>query len=105
MTAQPSQPPATSPPTLAWRLSQAEQAPASAGNPKRSGNQHLKRALFLSAFAALHDSESRAHDRRKRDAEKKQSVATICLARRRIDVVHAMLRGGTFHQPKPVAAA
>ena len=41
----------------------------------RAGNKHLKRALFLSAFAALHDPASRAYYDRKRDAGKKQHAA------------------------------
>lgn len=39
-------------------------------HPARSGNHKLKRALFLSAFAALHDPASRAYYTRKRDEGK-----------------------------------
>ena len=74
-------------------------------HPSRGGNKHLKRALFLSAFAALHDSDSRAYYDRKRAAGKKHNAAIICLARRRVDVLHAMLRNGTYYQAKPAAAA
>ena len=35
-------------------------------HPARTGNRKLKRALFLSAFAALHDPTSRAYYDRKR---------------------------------------
>ena len=74
-------------------------------HPSRGGNKHLKRALFLSAFAALHDPDSRAYYDRKRAAGKKHNAALICLARRRVDVLHAMLRNGTYYQAKPAAAA
>ena len=73
-------------------------------HPSRAGNKHLKRALFLSAFAALHD-DSRAYYDRKRAAGKKHNAAIICLARRRVDVLHAMLRNGTYYQPRPAVAA
>ena len=68
--------------------------------PARSGNKHLKRALFLSAFAALRaDPVSRAYYDRKRAQGKKHNAALICLARRRCDVLHAMLRTGSHYQP------
>ncbi|EME67238.1 Insertion element IS110 protein [Rhodococcus ruber BKS 20-38] len=41
-------------------------------HPARSGNRKLKRALFLSAFAALHDPTSRAYYDRKRAEGKKR---------------------------------
>lgn len=74
-------------------------------HPSRSGNKHLKRALFLSAFAALHDPDSRTYYDRKRAAGKKHNAAIICLARRRVDVLHAMLKTGSYYQPKTPAAA
>ncbi len=74
-------------------------------HPSRGGNKHLKRALFLSAFAALHDPDSRAYYDRKRAAGKKHNAALVCLARRRVDVLHAMLRNGTYYQPRTPAAA
>ncbi len=61
-------------------------------HPARSGNHELKRALFLSAFAALHDPASRAYYTRKRDEGKKHNAALICLARRRCDVLYTMLK-------------
>jgi len=64
--------------------------------PSRSGNKDLKNALFLSAFAALRDPASRAYYDRKRAEGKKHNAAIICLARRRTDVLYAMLRN---HQP------
>lgn len=71
--------------------------------PARSGNKHLKRAPFLSAFAALRaDPVSRAYYDRKRAQGKKHNAALICLARRRCDVIHAMLRTGSHYQPPTV---
>ena len=60
--------------------------------------------MFLSAFAAMSDPTSRAYYDRKRAQGKKHNAALICLARRRCDVLHAMLRNGTTYQP-PVATA
>lgn len=66
-------------------------------HPSRKGNKVLKRALFLSAFAALKDPASRAYYDRKRTEKKKHNQALIALARRRCDVLFAMLRDGTFY--------
>ena len=74
-------------------------------HPARGGNKRLKNALFLSAFAALHDPESRAYYDRKRAQGKKHNAAIVCLARRRTDVIYAMLRDGTYYQAKTPAAA
>jgi transposase len=74
-------------------------------HPARGGNKRLKNALFLSAFAALHDPESRAYYDRKRAQGKKHNAALVCLARRRTDVMFAMLRDGTYYQAKNPAAA
>ena len=70
-------------------------------HPARSGNRKLKRALFLSAFAALHDPTSRSYYDRKRAEGKKHNAALICLARRRRDVLFAMLKNKTLYQPEP----
>jgi transposase len=72
-------------------------------HPARGGNKQLKRAFFLSAFAALKDPASRAYDR-KRAEGKKHNAALICLARRRCDVIFAMLRGRKPYQPRPLPA-
>jgi transposase len=56
------------------------------------GNHALKSALFLSAFASLADPTSRAYYDRKRAQGKRHNAALICLARRRTDVIYAMLR-------------
>ena len=60
------------------------------------GNHALKSALFLSAFASLSDPASRAYYERKKAEKKRHNAAVICLARRRVDVIYAMLRD---HQP------
>ena len=79
-------------------------------HPSRKGNKVLKRALFLSAFAALKYPDSRAYYDRKRAEKKKHNQALVALARRRCDVLFAMLRDGTFYTapttPKvPIATA
>jgi transposase len=67
--------------------------------PSRRGNKQLKRAMFLSAFAALRDPVSRAYYARKISQGKRHNQALIALARRRCDVLFAMLRDGTFYSP------
>ncbi|WP_152188098.1 IS110 family RNA-guided transposase [Georgenia satyanarayanai] len=74
-------------------------------HPSRGGNRQLKRAFFLSAFASLSDPASRAYYDRKRAEGKKHNAALICLARRRTDVLHAMLRNGTLYEARIPAAA
>ena len=71
--------------------------------PARSGNKHLKRALFLSAFAALRsDPTSRAYYDRKRAEGKKYNAALISLSRRRCDVLFAMLKNREpYRAPAP----
>src|SRR5262249_18832960 len=63
--------------------------------PARTGNRKLKRAFFLAAFASLSDPVSRAYYDRKRAEGKKHNAALICLARRRCDVLFAMLHNKT----------
>jgi transposase len=70
-------------------------------HPPKGGNKQLKRAFFLSAFAALSDPASRTYYDRKRAEGKKHNAALIGLARRRIDVLHAELRTATPYQHKP----
>ncbi len=48
--------------------------------------------MFLAAFASLRDPESKTFYDRKRAEGKKHNAALICLARRRCDVILAMLR-------------
>ncbi|AZZ54867.1 IS110 family transposase [Rathayibacter iranicus] len=74
----------------------------------RRGNKLLKRALFLSAFAALRDPVSRAYYDRKIAQGKRHNEALIALARRRCDVLHAMIRDGSLYHPRtplPATAA
>ena len=60
--------------------------PGSAGGPrKRTGRKDRYRAL----------------GRPNRAAGKRHNAALICLARRRVDVLHAMLRTRTPYQHKP----
>ena len=70
-------------------------------HPPKGGNKQLKRAFFLAPFAALADPTSRTYYDRKRAEGKKHNAALICLARRRVDVLHAMLRNKTTYRPKP----
>ena len=74
-------------------------------HPSRRGNKILKRALFLSAFAALRDPVSRAYYERKIRQGKRHNQALIALARRRCDVLYAMLRDGSFYHAAPGANA
>jgi transposase len=62
----------------------------------RRGSHRLKNAMFLAAFASLRDPASRAFYDRKRTEGKRHNAARICLARRRCDVILAILR---THQP------
>lgn len=71
----------------------------------RRGNHALKNALFLSAFAALTDPDSRAYYDRKRAEGRRHNAAVICLARRRVDVLFAMLRDHTTYRPGAAAIA
>ncbi|GAB2836480.1 hypothetical protein GCM10022221_39520 [Actinocorallia aurea] len=67
-------------------------------HPSKRGNKQLKRAFYLAAFASLAQPESRAYYDRKRREGKHHVAAIIALARRRIDVLFAMLRDGTLYQ-------
>lgn len=56
------------------------------------GNKALKRVLYQSAFCSLGHPASRAFYARKRREGKRHHQAVIALARRRVDVLHAILR-------------
>jgi transposase len=71
----------------------------------RGGNRQLKRAMFLSAFAALHDPASRTYYDRCRARGKTHTQALLRLARQRISVLFAMLRDGTFYASRMPKAA
>ncbi|MFJ1709957.1 IS110 family transposase [Kitasatospora sp. NPDC088346] len=74
-------------------------------HPSRRGNKQLKRAFYLAAFASLSQPDSRAYYDKKRRQGKHHVAALVCLARRRIDVLFAMLRDGTFYEPPAAIAA
>jgi transposase len=65
----------------------------------RRGNHRLKNAMFLAAFASLRDPASKAFYDRKRTEGKRHNAALICLARRRCDVILAMLTTRQPYQP------
>ena len=70
----------------------------------RGGNKTLKRVFYQSAFASLRGSpESRAFYDRKRAEGKRHTQALIALARRRVDVLWAMLRDGTTFETRSAA--
>ncbi|MBP2385405.1 IS110 family transposase [Paeniglutamicibacter kerguelensis] len=73
----------------------------------RKGNKTLKRAFFLSAFASLKckDHTSRTYYEKKRAEGKKHNQAVIALARRRCNVLFAMLRDGTVYEAPEAAVA
>lgn len=74
------------------------------GNNRRMrGNKVLKRVFFLSAFSSLRSSpHSRAFYDRKRREGKRHTQALIALARRRVNVLWAMLRDGTTFESPPL---
>ena len=71
----------------------------------RGGNKTLKRVFFLSAFSSLRSSpHSRAFYDRKRREGKRHTQALIALARRRVNVLWAMLCDGTTFKSPPLRA-
>ena len=67
----------------------------------RGGNKNLKRVFYQAAFASLRSSpESRAFYDRKRAEGKRHTQALIALARRRVNVLWAMLRNGTTFETR-----
>jgi transposase len=70
----------------------------------RGGNKILKRVFYQSAFASLRSApESRAFYDRKRAEGKRHTQALIALARRRVNVVWAMLRDGSEFEERSAA--
>jgi transposase len=66
----------------------------------RGGNKLLKKVLYQSAFSSLRTTPaSRAFYDRKRAEGKRHQQALVALARRRVNVLWAMLRDGTTFQP------
>lgn len=109
MTGRRSPPPPTWPPTPGSPpVTRRSGASIKGESRSQRGNHALKSALFLSAFAALADPDSRAYYDRKRAAGKRHNAALICLPRRRTDI-YAMLRDrqpyrATRPAPAPLAA-
>jgi transposase len=76
------------------------------GNNKRmrGGNKVLKRVIYQSAFSRLRSApESGAFYDRKRAEGKRHTQALIALARRRVNVLWAMLRDGSTFESRSAA--
>jgi transposase len=69
------------------------------------GNKVLKRVFFQSAFCSLSHPDSKAFYRRKRNEKKTHHQAVLALARRRVDVLHAILRNRTPYELRHAKAA
>ncbi len=94
------------PPAAAAGLAPAlvRQGPLPATTPL-TGDRALKRVFYQSAFCAIpHDPTSKAFYDRKRAEGKRHHQALIALARRRINVLYAMLRDRQPYQPRPPKA-
>jgi transposase len=71
----------------------------------KGGNRRLKAALVKYAWAAcLNDPVSKAYYDKKRSENKKHFKALLALSRRRIEVIYAMLKTGTYYQSLSKAA-
>ena len=72
----------------------------------RRGNKVLKRVLYRSTFSCIsHHERSEAFYRKKRAEGKGHHQAVIALARRRVNVLWAMLRDGQAYSERPSQAA
>ena len=75
----------------------------------RGGNHRLKNALFTAAFVATqHDPDARAYYQHKRSQGKRHNAAVTCVARRRCNIILAMLKTQTPYQapqPQPLPQA
>ena len=66
--------------------------------------------MFIAGFvASQHDPNARAYYQRKRDEGKRHNAAVICVARRRCDLILAMLKtrtpyDSTRHEESLIAA-
>jgi transposase len=83
-------------------------APMPRDSGKRTGRLHapkrysrrLRRVMYMSALTAIrHDPHSKAYYQRKRDEGKRPVPAIICLARRRTNVLYALIRDSRTWQP------
>ncbi|WP_374222986.1 transposase [Streptomyces sp. MBT65] len=73
--------------------------------PRRGGNKPLERALFQASFASLSSPDSRAHYDKKRGEGKRHNAALICLTRRKVAVLHSMLKHHVIYEPTHEQAA
>ena len=65
------------------------------------GNHRLHNAMFIAAFVATqHDPDARAYYLRKLAQGKEHNAAVICVARRRCNIILAMLKTQTPYQPR-----
>jgi transposase len=89
-------------------------APAPRDSGKISGNlrrpqrynRRLQRVFYTSAlFSIRHCEESRRFYDRKRAEGKRHTQAVLALARRRVNVLWALLRDGRCYEPAPLARA
>jgi transposase len=70
----------------------------------RGGNKTLKRVFYQLAFASLRGPPgSRAFYDRKRREGQRHTQAMVALARRRVNVLRAMLRDGTTFESRSAA--
>lgn len=83
-------------------------APVSRDSGTRTGNlrtpkrysRRLRRVMYMSALTSIRcDADSRTYYQRKRDEGKRPVPATICLARRRTNVLYALIRDNRTWQP------
>jgi transposase len=72
--------------------------------PSRRGDKQPERDFLLSAFTALGDPASRTYYDKKVAQGKHPTQALLRLAGRRSDVLFAVLRDGTFHEPQTSGA-
>jgi transposase len=72
----------------------------------RRANKALKQVFYRSAFCALSSHEtSKAFYQRKREEGKHHHQAVLALARRRVNVLWAMLRDGEVYQEQTTSVA
>lgn len=85
-------------------------APVANDSGKRTGrlhtptryNRRLRRVMYMSALTSMRsDATSRAYYDRKRSEGKRPIQAVICLARRRTNVLWALMRDNRTWQPEP----
>ena len=73
---------------------------------ERRGDRVLKRTFYGSAFSAIScHGPGQAYYRRKRSEGKTSQQAVIALARRRVNVLWAMLGDGAIYEDRATAAA